>query len=462
MATILVIDDNPAVAEALSVLFSLNDIETVTASTPDDGLALLARMPVDLVVQDMNFSADTTSGEEGIALFRALRSRHPDLPVILLTAWTHLESALDLVRAGAADYLAKPWHDRKLMATVNTLLELADTRQRLHARERGERQRQARLAADFDLCGMVFADAATEAALRLACQVARSNLPVLITGANGVGKEKFAEVIHANSTVRNGALIAVNCGALPHELIEAELFGADAGAYTGANKAREGRFEAADGGTLFLDEIGTLPLAGQAKLLRVLETGRFQRLGSARERTVSVRVLSATNADLPALIASGQFREDLYWRLAGVAVKVPALAERPDDILPLARHLLPAGNRLAASAERALLAHAWPGNVRELRHCLQRAALLASGNVVEADDLGLTRNLGISTTDAGGSDEPSRHEPDRLSDREPDRAAIEAALARNGGVLAAAASELGLSRQALYRRLDRLGIKRDG
>jgi DNA-binding NtrC family response regulator len=457
---ILVIDDNPAVAEALAMLFSLHDVDTVTAASPEEGLALLEHAAVDLVVQDMNFRADTTSGEEGIALFHALRARYPDLPVILLTAWTHLESALDLVRAGAADYLAKPWDDRKLMATVNTLLELADTRRRLTAREHGERQRQVRLAREFDLRGVVFADAATEAALRLACQVARSDLPVLVTGPNGVGKEKFAEVIHANSTVKLGPFVAVNCGALPHELVEAELFGAEAGAYTGASKPREGTFEAADGGTLFLDEIGTLPLAGQVKLLRVLETGRFQRLGSTRERQVKVRVLSATNADLGAMIAGGQFREDLFWRLAGVEVRIPALNERPDDILPLARHLLPMGKRLGASAEQALCAHAWPGNVRELRHCLQRAALLARGDIVEAADLGLA--------DAGprGGTAPGtavRAAGDRGSDHdEPGRAEIEAALARNGGVLAQAASELGLSRQALYRRLDRLGIKREG
>lgn len=456
MPTILVIDDNPAVADALAMLFSLHDIDTLVAATTEDGLATLEREHVDLVVQDMNFRADTTSGEEGIALFHALRARQADLPVILLTAWTHLESALDLVRAGAADYLAKPWDDRKLMATVNTLLELADTRRELSTRQQGERQRQARLASEFDLRDIVFADPATEAALRLACQVARSPLPVLITGPNGAGKEKFADVIHANSSVRDGPFVAVNCGALPHELIEAELFGAEAGAYTGANKPREGNFEAADGGTLFLDEIGTLPLAGQVKLLRVLETGRFQRLGSTREREVRVRVLSATNADLGAMIAAGQFREDLFWRLAGVKVHVPALSERPGDILPLARHLLPAGKRLGPSAERALLAHGWPGNVRELRHCLQRAALLASGDEVEAADLGLA---GEGTVDhlartAGGHMLPERAEPDR--------AEIEAALERSGGVLAQAASELGLSRQALYRRLDRLGIKREG
>lgn len=449
MPTILVIDDNPAVATALETLFALHDIDTRTADGPQAGLAALRDGDIDLVMQDMNFEADTTSGEEGEALFREIRALHPDLPVILLTAWTHLEVAVDLVKAGAADYLAKPWDDRKLMATVNNLLELSQTRRQLARFNAGEQRRRAALDG-FDLRGFVHADAMTAAALTLACQVARSDLPVLITGPNGAGKERMAEIVHANSPVADGPFVALNCGALPADLIEAELFGAEQGAYTGANRAREGKFEAADGGTLFLDEIGTLPLAGQIKLLRVLETGRFQRLGGNREREVKVRVVSATNADLPMMITAGQFREDLYYRLNAIEVRLPALAQRPDDILPLARHFLPADKSLDASAERALLAHRWPGNVRELRNTLQRAALLARGPRISAADLGLPAPMAIAPVAAGNGDA-----------HEPDRAMIEAAIARAGGVLAQAASELGMSRQALYRRIDRLGIARD-
>jgi len=445
MPTILVIDDNPAVATALETLFSLHDIETRAAATPEDGLALLAREAIDLVVQDMNFQADTTSGEEGAALFARIRDRHPDLPVILLTAWTHLESAVDLVRAGAADYLAKPWDDRKLLATVNNLLELSEARRALMRVAQGERRRRHALEKDFDLRGYVYGDAGSERLLALAVQVARSELPVLVTGPNGAGKEKIAEIVHANSLAKAGPFVALNCGALPADLVEAELFGAEAGAYTGAQRAREGKFEAADGGTLFLDEIGTLPAAGQVKLLRVLETGRFQRLGGNRERQVKVRVVSATNADLPALIRDGRFREDLYYRLNAIELRLPPLAERPDDILSLARHFLPRDKTLAGDAQRALLAHPWPGNVRELRNTIQRAALLATGEAVAAADLGLPQPNGPAP---GGE--------------EPDRAAIEAALARSHGVVAQAAAELGLSRQALYRRMDRLGLDRAG
>ena len=445
MSTILVIDDNRAVSTALDLLFSLHDIHTLHAESPREGLELLQREQVDLVIQDMNFEADTTSGDEGTALFHQIRARHPDLPVILLTAWTHLESAIDLVKAGAADYLAKPWDDRKLLATVNNLLELAEARRELAQTHAGERRRRDALLRDYDLRGIVYADQASENALALACQVARSDIPVLVTGPNGAGKERYAEIVHANSLVRNGPFIALNCGALPAELIEAELFGAEAGAYTGANKPREGKFEAADGGTLFLDEIGTLPLAGQVKLLRVLETGRFQRLGSNRERSVKVRIVSATNANLQALIADGRFREDLFYRLNGIELRLPPLAQRPRDILPLARHFLPAGKRLGDDAERALQRHAWPGNVRELRNAVQRAALLSRGDVIAAADLALPTSQDVAV--AGGD--------------EPDRATIEAALDRNGGVLAQAAADLGLSRQALYRRLDRLGIPRN-
>jgi len=443
MPTILVIDDNSSVATALEFLFSLHDIATIHAASPEAGLTLLDREPVDLVIQDMNFSADTTSGDEGQALFTAIRERHPDLPVVLLTAWTHLESAVDLIKAGAADYVAKPWQDAKLLATVNNLLELAETRRELDQRRVGERRRSSELARRYDLRGAVVADPASERVIALACQVARSDLPVLITGPNGSGKEKIAEIIQANSPVRDGPFVTVNCGALPAELIEAELFGAEAGAYTGANKAREGKFEAADGGTLFLDEIGNLPPAGQMKLLRVLETGRFARLGSNRERQVRVRVVSATNADLPAMIRDGAFREDLYYRLNTIELAMPPLAERPGDILPLAERFLSGDRPLSAAAAAALQRHPWPGNVRELRNVMQRAGLLATGKWIEPGDLGLPRAAATRTPPA----------------QEPERETLEAALARAGGVIAQAAAELGMSRQALYRRLDRHGIK---
>lgn len=440
--TVLIIDDNPAVGEALALALSLHEIRPLFALDPDDGLATLARESVDVVIQDMNFSADTTSGEEGVALFRAIRDQHPDLPVILLTAWTHLETAVELVKAGAADYMAKPWDDAKLLACVENLLELSESTQEANRSRRDRRKRHEFLQKTFDLDGLVFASDAMSRTLDLACQVARSDVPVLITGPNGSGKERIAGIVHANSAVRHGPFIAVNCGALPGELIEAELFGAEAGAYTGANKTREGRFELADGGTLFLDEIGNLPLPGQMKLLRVLETGRYERLGSGRTRHAKVRVLSATNADLKAMIAAGTFREDLYYRLNVIDVNLPALADRVDDVLPLAEHFLDGRAELGDAARDALLGYPWPGNVRELKNAIERAALLCNGAPITPELLNLPA---VTTPPTRNLDEPSRE-------------AVEQALRESDGVVSRAAQSLGLSRQALYRRMERYGI----
>src|SRR5574337_1303637 len=349
--TVLIIDDNPAVGEALSLALSLHEIRPLTALTPDGGLAVLEREAVDVVIQDMNFTADTTSGKEGVALFRAIRERHPDLPVILLTAWTHLETAVELVKAGAADYLAKPWDDHKLLATVENLLELSESTRELSRSRRERRQRREQLRSKYDLDGLVFASEAMGRTLNLACQVARSDVPVLITGP------------------------------------------------TGANKAREGRFELADGGTLFLDEIGNLPLPGQMKLLRVLETGQFERLGSGRTRQAKVRVLSATNADLKAMIREGTFREDLYYRLNVIEVNLPPLSERNDDILPLAEFFLDGRGELGDAAREALLGYPWPGNVRELKNAIERAALLAGGSPITPELLNLPQH--VSNASAG-------------------------------------------------------------
>jgi DNA-binding NtrC family response regulator len=441
MRTILVIDDNPAVCEALRLLFSLHEIEARTALTPDEGLALLARQPIDLVVQDMNFRADTTSGEDGIALFRAIRDRHPDLPVILLTAWTHLQSAVELVKAGAADYLAKPWDDAKLLATVENLLELTEASREATRYRQERRARHEDLSRRFDLGGLVYASTAMERVIELACQVARADLPVLVTGPNGAGKERIAQIVHANSAVKDGPFIAVNCGALPSELIEAELFGAEAGAYTGSTRMREGRFELADRGTLFLDEIGNLPLAGQVKLLRVLETGEYERLGASRTRRARVRLISATNSDLPTMIREGRFREDLFYRLNVIDLAIPPLAERVDDIVPIAESFVGTGLVLSDEARALLLGHSWPGNVRELKNAIDRAKLLCRDGILRAADFNLP---------------PPR--PGARGAAEPDRAQLEEALSRAGGVVSRAAASLGLSRQAFYRRLEKFGL----
>src|SRR6188474_501834 len=393
---ILVVDDQPAVLAALEVLFDVHGFETLTARTPEEALALVRSEELGVVLQDMNFHRDATSGEEGEALLHAIRRLDPELPVVLMTAFQSLEAAVRLVRAGASDYIAKPWDDDKLVATVKNLLRLRElSRENLRLRTQTNRAR-ADLAHGHDLCGLVYESAAMHEVVRLAAKVAPSEAAVLVTGPNGSGKERIAQIVQANSRRKGKPFVKVNAGGLPDELLEAELFGAEAGAYTGAKKLRIGRFEEADGGTLFLDEIGNLSMMGQMKLLRVLQTGEFQRLGSNTTRKSDVRLISATNADLPRAIAQGSFREDLFFRLNVIELKIVALRDRPDDILPIAelllgRHAERNGGyyELDSEARRALVDHDWPGNVRELENRIQRATLVCHGARVTATDLGL-------------------------------------------------------------------------
>lgn len=442
MATVLIIDDNHAIGQALTVLLDLHGLTALTAVSPAEGLALLEHEEVDLVIQDMNFTGSDTSGNEGTALFAEIRRQHPDLPIILLTAWTHLEHAVELVKAGAADYLAKPWDDAKLITTLKNLLQLGTLQRERRQTSSARQAARCSLAERFDLCGLIYESDAMHQVVGMATQVAHADIRVLVTGANGAGKEKIADIIQANSGCRNGPYIKVNMGALPAELMESELFGSEAGAFTGAQKARAGRFEAADKGTLFLDEIGNLPPAGQIKLLRVLQTGEFERLGSTQTRRTRVRIITATNTDLRAAIAAGNFREDLYYRLNVIEIHVPPLSERREDILPLARAFLDSRHQLSPEAEQMLVAHDWPGNVRELQNCMHRAVLLAGSERISAQALGLTGNS-PATSEAAKP----------LSRRD-----IETALTRHAGVIASAAQELGLSRQALYRRMEKFGI----
>jgi DNA-binding NtrC family response regulator len=443
-SVILVIDDNDGVRTAFDVLLSLHGARVLAAASPSEGLDTLDREPVDLVIQDMNFRREATSGEEGVQLFHEIRKRHDDVPIILLTAWTHLETAIDLVKAGAADYIAKPWDDARLLTTVRNLLDLRKAREESTRIQAQRRQARRALAERFDLRGALYESEAMHTLIAMATQVAHADVPVLITGPNGAGKEVLADIIHANSSVRSGPYLKVNLGALPQELIEAELFGTEAGAFTGA-KARVGRFEAANGGTLFLDEMGNLSPAGQAKLLRVLQTGELQRLGSNVTRHTTVRMIAATNTDLRAAIREGRFREDLYYRLNVIELELPPLSRRREDILPLARHFLGAGRQLSPDAERALMRHAWPGNVRELQNVIRRACLLSSTPTIGQDALGL----------------PVAEQAELAAEPALDRATVEQALQRAGGVVAHAARDLGLSRQALYRRMEKLGIKPD-
>lgn len=390
----------------------------------------------------MNFAADTTSGEEGISLFYTLRQLNANLPIILITAWTELETAIELVKAGAADYIAKPWDDNKLLTTIANLVALGKAQQdnAVLVRQHDERHLPHQQA---NLAGLIYASTAMERVVDMALQLAKSDVSVLITGPNGSGKERIAEIIQLNSNLAHQPFIKVNAGALPGELIEAELFGAEAGAYTGANKQRIGRFEAADGGTLFLDEIGNLPPSGQMKLLRVLQTGEFERLGSVQTKQVKVRVISATNADLQHDIKAGRFREDLYYRLNVIELRLPPLAERKDDIMPLVKHFLP-NRECGLATEQALVNYPWPGNVRELENACKRAAVLKPSGQLALADFGLATATNEVKTALS-------HEPNKIE--------IEAAMREYHGVIAKVARHFGLSRQALYRRLQKFDIE---
>ena len=451
---VLIVDDQPAVVKALAVLLDLNDLPHVLASGPEEALAVARGEPLAAVVQDMNFRPNETSGEAGAALFRELRALDPGLPVFLLTAWASLETAVELVREGAADYVQKPWDDGKLVGVLRGVVEARS------AALAGERERRelaasrAALTAAHDLRGLVYESPAMHRAVTLALHVAPSDAPVLLTGPSGAGKERVAEIVQANSRRRDAPFVRVNVGAIPAELLEAELFGAEPGAYTGLKGRRIGHFEAADGGTLFLDEIDSLPLAGQVKLLRVVQNGELQRLGSSRAHTVDVRMLSATNASLEQAMSAGRFRQDLYFRLNVLEIPVPGLTERPQDVLPLARHFLTRfaaerGEplRLSAAAEGALLAHSWPGNVRELENRVRRAALVAPRTEIAPADLGLDGGAQAAA--------PAPLSPGEQAERED----LLRRLAAEEGNVSRVAEALGITRQALYRRMARLGVE---
>jgi DNA-binding NtrC family response regulator len=460
---VLIVDDQEAVRTALSLLLELNGMQCLTAQSPEQALDLIRTEDVGVVIQDMNFTKDTTSGEEGAQLFADTRALDPDLPVILITAWTSLETAVKLVKQGAADYIAKPWDDQKLVVTVQNLLALFRARRENLSRSTREARARSELSNSYDLCGVVYKSAGMHQAITLAVKVARSDVPVLFSGPNGSGKEKLAEIVQANSRRKDKPFVRVNAGALPDQLLEAELFGAEAGAFTGATKLRIGRFEAAHQGTLFLDEIGNLSAAGQMRLLRVLQTGEFERLGSSTTKKVDVRVISATNADLKAEIAAGRFREDLYFRLNVIELSVPPLSRRIDDIVPLAERFLEIhkGDRelsFGGEALDALEQHEWPGNVRELENRVQRAVLVAPASTIRPTDLGLDATAAAAPAlDRAPDDRARRASVPPVSSDERDL--VESALVRARGVVSLAATELGLSRQALYRRMQRLGIE---
>jgi DNA-binding NtrC family response regulator len=449
-ARILIADDQPDVLEALKLLLKGEGMQTVSATSPAGVLGAVEHDEFDAALIDLNYQRDTTSAVEGLDLLTRLQRMDPTLPVIVMTAWGTVEKAVEAMRRGARDFIEKPWDNARLLATLRTQLALGAA---LRRTERLESENRAlRRGEPHEL---IAESRAMQPVLRLMERVAASDAPVLISGEHGTGKELVAGWLHAHSARAERPLVTVNVGGLSDGVFESELFGHVKGAFTDAKTDRVGRFELADGGTLLLDEIANLAPGQQAKLLRVLQTGELERVGSSRTRRVDVRILSATNAEVPEEVRSGRFREDLLFRLNTVEIRLPPLRDRREDIPLLAQHFLArhAGRyrkavaAFDAAALDALVRHSWPGNVRELDHVIERAVLLAQGERIAAADLALA-------TSDGGALAPL--ELMTLADAE--GFLIRRALERADGNVSVAARALGLSRSALYRRLERLDL----
>jgi DNA-binding NtrC family response regulator len=447
---VLVADDQPDVVDALRLLLSEEGIDVVAARSPAEAIERLEAAEFDTAIVDLNYTRDTTSGQEGLDLLERIRGIDSNLPVLVMTAWSSVAGAVEAMRRGARDYIEKPWDDERLLAMVGTQVDLRRAIRRNQRLQEANTRLQRGSAMPF-----VGESPAIRDVRRTVERVAASDAAVMITGEHGTGKEVVASWVHARSERKGRPLVTMNAGGLAEGIAESELFGHVKGAFTDARFDRLGCFELADEGTLFLDEIANMHIRLQPKLLRVLQTGEVQRVGSSRLRYVNVRVVSATNANLAEEVAGGRFREDLLYRLNTVVIHLPPLRERVEDVEPLAAHFLShyaaryrkplAG--FDADARAALRAHGWPGNVRELAHTIERAVLMSDAGATAVGG----RDLGLETM-AG-----RRAEALTLEDAE--RVFIEKVLSRHGGDVRLAAEQLGMSRSALYRRLQHYGLK---
>ena len=454
---ILVADDQREVREALRLLFKAEGVDAVSVDSPRAALETLKKERFDAALIDLNYARDTTSGAEGMELLRDIRKSDADLPVIVMTAWGTIDLAVGAMRLGAGDFIEKPWDNQRLMSVIRNQLALADSR--------GE---TARLKRENEILRgegdepFIAESAAMKSVLAQLDRVAPTDANVLILGENGTGKGVVARRLHARSQRAAKPLVKVNMGGIPESVFEAEMFGHVRGAFTDAKSDRIGRFELADGGSLFMDEIANIPLAQQPKLLRVLEDGELERVGSSRTLKVDVRLISATNADLTAEIARGAFRRDLLFRLNTVELRLPPLREREEDIALLAESFLAHFRKryqrdalhFAPSALQALRSYGWPGNVRELSHVIERAVLMLDGDTVDDAALNLkpeaTHALsGAAALAASGS----------MTVDEAEEQLVRQALERTQGNIQRAATLLGLSRPSLYRRMEKYGIE---
>ncbi|MGA8940798.1 MAG: sigma-54 dependent transcriptional regulator [Acidobacteriaceae bacterium] len=446
---LLIADDQPSILEALDILLRPEGYELETCRTPALVLECIASASFDGILIDLNYTRDTTSGTEGLDLLTTIRLRDTNIPIIVMTAWANLQLAVEAMRRGASDFIQKPWDNTRLLTVLRTQLDLYRSQKRTEWLEAENRILRAEGAPDF-----IASAPSMQPVINLISRIGPSDANVLIIGEHGSGKEVVTQTLHRLSQRAHRPLVAVNTGALPDGTFESELFGHVKGAFTDARTDRIGRFELATGGTLFLDEIANIPMRQQAKLLRVLETGELERVGSSTTRKVDVRVLSATNADLQAESSAGNFREDLLFRLNTVEIRLPPLRDRREDIPALAAHFL---SRYATRYRKALggfepaalqmlLSYSWPGNVRELDHAIERAVLMARNSHIGVADLGLSAARSASQS------------MDELSLEAVEAILIRKALKRTSGNVSLAAEALGLSRGALYRRIEKHGL----
>jgi DNA-binding NtrC family response regulator len=443
---ILVADDQPDVLAALKLLLKAEGYSTETVDSPNAILKAAANEEFDLLLMDLNYARDTTSGREGLDLLRRLKEVDETLPVVVMTAWGSVELTVEAMRAGARDFVQKPWDNARLLSIARTQIELG------RALRRSDRLERENELLQQDVPTLVAESEAMRPVVEILHRVGPSDANVLLTGENGTGKGVVARTLHSLSRRFSKPMVTVNVGGLSEGVFESELFGHVKGAYTDAKNDRVGRFELADGGTLFLDEIANVPHGQQRKLLRVLETGEFERVGSSKTKRADVRILSATNADLGTEVSEGRFRQDLLFRLNTIEIQLPPLRERRADVEPLARYFLGIHARhyrkplrgFEEPSVRALRDYPWPGNIRELDHAIERAVLMAQSETIKVSDLGLRP---VSDNGSGSIEDLNLEEVERLL--------IQKALARYNGNVSQAAKALGLSRSALYRRLER-------
>ena len=446
---LLIADDQPHILEALRLLLKPEGYQLEMVRTPALALEALAHESFDGVLIDLNYTRDTTSGQEGLDLVARVKEMDAQLPVVVMTAWGNIDLAVEAMRRGAGDFIQKPWENARLLSILKTQMELHRSQKRTQWLEAENRMLRASGVPDF-----IASAPSMRPVVETMARVGPSDANVLITGEHGTGKEVVAQTLHRLSARADRTLVAVNTGALPEGTFESELFGHVKGAFTDARTDRIGRFELASGGTLFLDEIANIPVRQQAKLLRVLETGELERVGSSKTLTVNVRMLSATNADLHAECQAGRFREDLLFRLNTVEISLPPLRERREDIPALVGYFLSRYSTryrrpiqgLEPAALQLMLHYNWPGNVRELDHTTERAVLMARGDRIEAADLGLN------------AQRASAQNLDEMSLETVEAILIRKALARADGNVSHAADALGLSRGALYRRIEKYGL----